>query len=75
MERTISEAQIFALRIAARRERGNIRPVLGPQSVADNIVAALDRRGFVTWDGEPDKSAPRINDAGRAVVAEWDALT
>lgn len=74
MPRKMTKAQFKALRAAANRERGNICPTVGVNAAAsDALVAALDRAGFITWDGEPWKSAPRINDAGRAALEEEKA--
>jgi hypothetical protein len=71
MPRDLTKAQLRALCNAAGRERGNICPTVGVYAAAsDALVAALDRAGFVTWDGEAWKSAPRVNDAGRAALAK-----
>jgi hypothetical protein len=61
----ISPAQRKALMKAASRERANICPVIGVHAAAEqSLIEALDRRGFILWDGP----VPRISDAGRKAV-------
>lgn len=56
-----------ALKAAARRERGNICPIIGVHGAAeDALIAAMEVRGFIVWDGR----APRISQAGRDAAAE-----
>jgi hypothetical protein len=65
----ISDAQIFQLKIAARRPRGNIHPVLGLTAcVADGLGMALVRRGLAEVD---EGGILRIAEAGRrAAIAK-----
>lgn len=67
----VSPAMLKALKKAASREHGNICPVIGVHAAAEDVlIEALDKRGFITWDGgEAFKGAPRINEAGRAAIA------
>jgi len=58
-----------ALRNAAARERGNICPIAGLHAAAETqLLAALDRRGLITWNG----AVPRISDAGRLTVRRYE---
>lgn len=67
----MSPAQIYALKCAAKRPRRNVLPMLGIRGcIKDALLKALERRGFIAWDGEPWKSVPRITDAGIAAVSE-----
>lgn len=63
----LTEAQRRALSTAAKRERGNICPTRGVHAAAsDQLVAALDRRGFIDWiGGGPYGGVPVISQAGR----------
>lgn len=74
----LSPAIIRALKKAASRERGSFCPAPGVHAAAETtLLKALDCRGFVKWDcpegyargGTVFYGAPRISDAGRAVVA------
>jgi hypothetical protein len=70
MAKPITEAQLYALKRAARRERGNLCPSALRGHSETLVLQALTNRGLIDWDsGVPFKGAPRINDAGREVVA------
>lgn len=70
---TLTPAGRRALERAAKRERGNICPSGLPGNADTMLLKGLDARGFITWDGGvPFKGAPRINDAGRAALAEQE---
>jgi hypothetical protein len=70
----ITEAQLYALQRAARRERGNLCPNALRGHSETLVLRALTKRGLIDWDGGvPFKGAPRINDAGRDVVAKAEA--
>lgn len=67
--RVLSKAMLKALRNAASRERGNICPIAGVHANAEvMLLKAIEKRGFIEWDGDPWKSAPRVNDAGRTAA-------
>ena len=70
-----------ALERAAKRERGNICPIVGCWANAETmLIKAMDRRGYIAWDhpegfryGDGDAvhhGAPRISAVGRAAIAE-----
>lgn len=60
-----------AIADAADRPRGNYCPTRGVHAAAsDALVDALDRRGFVYWDG----LSPRINQAARDAIASGNRL-
>lgn len=62
----ITPAMRRALSKAATRERGNICPVRGVHAAAeDMLIKAMERRGFITWDG----LIPRISDTARTALA------
>ena len=67
----LTKPQAKALRHAAKREGGNLCPVVGVFANAETMLLnALDRKGLIAWDGgQPHKGAPRINSAGRAAIA------
>lgn len=65
----LTEAQQRALMRAAKRERRNICPAFCHAAAETNMIAALDRKGLIDWDGGvPFKGAPRINSAGFAAI-------
>ena len=70
----LTAAMTNALWVAAQRERGTLCPVIGRHGSKVNAAAeqamleALDRRGFIAWDGEPHYSIPRISEAGRGAL-------
>ena len=61
-----------ALERAAKRERGNICPIVGCWANAETmLIKAMDRRGYIAWDGgDAICGVPRISAVGRAAIAE-----
>ena len=69
MASEISEKAMKCLRRAAKRERGNVCPIIDVRAIGaaqSAIVDALVRRGLVDETG-----APRITAKGRLLVASW----
>ena len=65
----ITKAMLKSLTAAATRNRANICPIKGVHAAAEGaLIEAMDRVGFIAWDGEPYKSVPRINDHGREAL-------
>jgi hypothetical protein len=72
-----SNAMVRALVRAAKRERGNICPIVGVHAAAEQkLIEAMDRRGFIKWD-KPEGyqigsytsyGAPRISPRGFAAI-------
>lgn len=70
MSNQMTPAMRKALERAASRETAAICPIVGVYAnAADVLLEAMERRGFIKWDGEPWKTAPRISDAGRSALA------
>ena len=62
--KTMTPAMRKALRVAARRERGNVCPVVGVHSNAETmLIEALYRRGWIDCT-----RIPYITAAGRAAI-------
>jgi hypothetical protein len=60
-----------ALAGAAKRERGNVCPILGVHSNAEMMLLhGLRRRGLIEGMDENGMGVPYISDAGRAAIAE-----
>lgn len=65
-----------AIRRASIRERRNYCPIPGYRgAIETSILQALERRGFIAWDSEPWKSAPRVTDVAIAALHEEEAIT
>lgn len=68
----MTPAMFRALSKAAKRERWNICPIRGVHAAAETVLlAAMDRRGFIDWDGHPHMSSPRISRKGYRAIAEY----
>jgi len=68
-----------ALERAAKRERGNICPIVGVWANAEQkLIEAMDRRGYIVWDDPVGHTinggtyihhgAPRISPLGFAAI-------
>jgi hypothetical protein len=61
----MTEAMRRAIKTAAERERGTYCPIKGVHAAAETmLLEALDRRGFIEWDGP----IPHVNDSARAAI-------
>lgn len=64
-------AMLKALKRAAGRENGNVCPIVGVHAAAEmSLLFALRRRGVIDGMDENGMGAPRINEKGRAAVAD-----
>lgn len=63
----LSLTQFKVLSLAASRERGNVCPTTNIHAASQKtVLRALEKKGLIYWDNY----APRINEAGRAAIAE-----
>jgi hypothetical protein len=67
---SVTTPMLKALTMAAKRERGNVCPIVGVHSNAETMLLhALRRRCLIDGMDENGMGVPRINEAGRAAVA------
>lgn len=67
----LTKAQRRALANAAKRDGGNVCPVVGVHAAAEMaLLYALLRKGLIEGMDENGMGVPRINDAGRAALTQ-----